>query len=57
MDACLARQSNTGMRVENWVQRAVQISFMVADGRGGQDTEGEGDGSRKTVERWDGVLR
>ena len=31
----------------NWVQRAVQLSLRVADGRGSQDTEGKGDGSRK----------
>ena len=28
-------------------ERAVQLSLRVADGRGGQYTEGEGDGSRK----------
>ena len=32
MDACLARRSKTGMRVENWVQRAVQISLRVMGG-------------------------
>ena len=57
MDACLVRHSNTGMRKENRVQRAVQISLRVADGRGGQDKEGEGDGSRNIVKQWDGVLR
>ena len=46
-EACLARQSNTGTREENRVQRAVQLSIGVADGRGSQYTEGEGDGSRK----------
>ena len=47
MDTCLARRSKTGIRVENWVQRAVQISLRVVDGRGGRYKEGEGDGSRK----------
>ena len=42
MDACLDRWFKTSMRVENQVQRAVQISLRVAGGRGGQDTEGEG---------------
>ena len=47
MEGCLDRRSKTGTRVENWVQRAVQISIRVADGRGGQYTEGERDRSRK----------
>ena len=47
MDACLARRPKTGMRVENRVQRAAKISLRVADGRGGQDTEGEGGLPRK----------
>ena len=49
MDACLAWQSKTVTRVENWVQRVVQISLRVEDGRGGQDTDGEGGGSRKQL--------
>ena len=47
MDACLARRSKTGMRVENWVRRVVQLSLRDRRGGGGRDTEGEGDGSRK----------
>ena len=47
MDACLARHSKTRMRVQNWVERVVQLSLRVADGREGRDMEGEGDGSRK----------
>ena len=47
MDAFLYRWSKTGLRVENWVRRAVQLSLRVADGRGGRDTVGEGNGSRK----------
>ena len=47
MDACLDRRSKTGMRVENKVRRAVQISLRVADGRGIRDMESEGGGSRK----------
>ena len=43
MEACLSRSSNTGTRVENRVQRAVQLSLRVADGRVSQYTEGEGD--------------
>ena len=35
------------MRVKNRVQRVVQLSLRVAEGRGIQDTEGEGEGSRK----------
>ena len=50
MDVCLDRKSKKEMRVENFVRRAVQLSLRVADGRGGQDTEGEGDGSIKIVE-------
>ena len=45
MEACLARQSKTGRREENMVQRAVQLSIGVVDGRGGQYTDGEGGGS------------
>ena len=55
-DACLARQSKTGMRVENRVQRAVQLSQRVADGRGGRDTEGEGGGSRKNSNGGTGTI-
>ena len=47
MEACLVRQSKTEMRVEIGCKRAVQLSLRVADGRGGQYTEGEGDGFRK----------
>ena len=43
-EACLDRRPKTGMRAENRVQRPVQISLRVTDGRGGQYTEGEGDG-------------
>ena len=42
MDYCLARWSKTGMRVENRVQRAVQLSIRVAYGRGFRYMEGEG---------------
>ena len=42
MDISLARQSMNIKRVENRVQRAVLLSIRVADGMGGQDTEGEG---------------
>ena len=45
-EACLARQSNTGLREENWVQIVVHISHGVADWREIQYTKGEGDGSR-----------
>ena len=55
MDACLARRSNTGMRVENWVQRVVQLSLKVADGRGIRDTEGEGGRSRKLLNDGTGI--
>ena len=44
MYACLVRRPKTGIRVENRVRRAVQISIRVADGRGSWDTEGEGGG-------------
>ena len=47
MDACLARRSKTGMRVKNQVRRVVNISIRVADGRGSQYKEGDGDGFRK----------
>ena len=47
IEACLSRRSNTGMRGENWVQRAVQISLRVANGRGIQYTDDERDGSIK----------
>ena len=46
-DACLARRSKTGMRLENRVHREVQISLRVASGRENWDTEVEGHGSRK----------
>ena len=49
MDDCLARRCNTGTRVKNRVQRAVQISQRVVDGRGSRDTEGEGEGFRKQL--------
>ena len=49
MEACSARRFKTGTRVENWVQRAVQISLRVAYGRGSQYTEVEGSGSRKQL--------
>ena len=45
------------LRAENRVQRAVQLSLRVADGRGGRDTEDEGDGSRKQSNGGAGVLR
>ena len=41
MEACLDRRSKNGTRVENWIQRAVQLSLRVADRRGSQYTEGE----------------
>ena len=47
MDACLDTWYKTVMRAENWVQRVVQLSLKVADGRGIRDTEGEGEISRK----------
>ena len=47
MEACLARKSKTGTREDNRVQRTVQLSVRVADGRKSQYTESEGDGSRK----------
>ena len=49
MDACLASQSKNGMKVKNRVQREVELSLRVADGRGGWDTEGEGDRSIKQL--------
>ena len=42
MSDCLAMRPKTGMRVENRVQIVVQICQRMADGKGGQDTEGEG---------------
>ena len=47
MEAYLARQSKTGTKLENRVQRVVHLSLRVEDGRGSQYTEGEGDGYRK----------
>ena len=47
MEACLVRLSNTGTREDNRVQRALQLSLRVVDGRGSQYTEGEGDEYRK----------
>ena len=47
MKACFARRSKTGTREDNRLQRAVHLSLGVADGKGSQFTEGEGDGSRK----------
>ena len=47
MDICLVTRSKTGIRVENRVQRGVQISLRVADRRGGWYTEFEGGGYRK----------
>ena len=41
MDDCLSRRYKTGMRVENRVQIAVQLSLRVADGRGSKYTESE----------------
>ena len=57
MDTCLARRSKTGTRVGNRVQRAVQLSQRVADGRGSRDTEGEGEGSRKQLNRGTGLYK
>ena len=42
MDYCLARRSNTVMRVENRVQRAVQLGIRVTYGRGFRYMEGGG---------------
>ena len=56
MGAYLDSQTKTGIRLENWVQRAVQLILRVADGRGGRYKEGEGDASRKIVQWWDWVL-
>ena len=47
MSTCLDRRSKTVMREYNWLQRTVHISLRVANGGGGQDTEGEGGGSRE----------
>ena len=47
MEACLAWQSKTGTMEDNRVKWAVQIIIGMADGRGSQYTEGEGDESRK----------
>ena len=47
IDACLARHSKTETTMENRVRTAMQLSFRVADGRGSQYTEDEGDESRK----------
>ena len=49
VEACLDRQSKTRTRVENRVQRVVQLSLRVADGRGSQYKKGEGDGYRKQL--------
>ena len=57
IEDCLARRSKTLTRVENWLQRAVQLSIGVAYGRGSQYTEGERGRIQKKVERWDGYLR
>ena len=43
----MARRSKTGMREENRVKRAVQLSLRVADGRRSQYTKGEEGGSIK----------
>ena len=47
MDNCLESCTKNRMRVETWLQRAVQMSVMFADGRGVWDKEGEGEGSIK----------
>ena len=47
VEASFVKQSKTGTREENMVRRAVHLSLGVADGRGSQYTEGEGDGSIK----------
>ena len=47
--SCLDRRSKTGTKVENWVRRGVRLSLRVVDGRGGQYTEGEGEGSIKQL--------
>ena len=47
MEAYLDMQSNTGVREDTRVKRAVQLSIGVADGRGSQYKEGDGDGFRK----------
>ena len=49
MKACLARQSKTRTREENRLQRTVQISIKVSDGRGNHYTKSEGDISRKQL--------
>ena len=54
MEACLARKSKTVTREDNRVQRTVQLSVRVADGRKSQYTESEGDGSRKQPKGWMG---
>ena len=46
MEACLARQYNTGTREDNRAQREVHLSLSVAYGRGSQYTEGEEGGYR-----------
>ena len=56
IDACLARQSKNGMRMENRVQRAVQLSQRVVDGRGGWDMDSEGGGSRKKSNGVTGII-
>ena len=47
MEDCLDRRSKTVTMEDTRVKIVVQIILRVADGRGGQYTEGEGDGSRK----------
>ena len=54
MEACLDRKSKTGTREDNRVQRAVQLSLRVADGRRNQYTEGKMDRYRKQSSGWTG---
>ena len=56
-DICSARRSKTEIRVDNWVQREVQLSLRVADGMGSSDTEGEGEGYRKQSNSGTGIYK
>ena len=56
MDACLDSQSRTRMRVENPLQRAVQLRRRVTGERGSQETEGEGEGSRNKSNGGRGII-
>ena len=49
MEDFLVRQSKTGTRQNNRLQRAVNLSIGMADGGESQYTEGVGDGSRKQL--------